>query len=189
MVAILYSYVRLLMNSQLMEHFTNATDSDLHGGMRWYKDAHHRAKRISKELNIELYKVVGVISALSPRNKWDRNMKDAVAVIRKRKKAVVATFGANKAKAIKILDANSESEVRTLLNGRKITSFYDNILRPLHSKSITIDVWAFRSLGLEPSNKNYLVAEKEYAETAKHLKLRAHELQAIIWSVVRGGAT
>lgn len=177
------------MNSQLLEHFRNATDSDLHAGMRWYKDAHLRAKRISKGLKVPLYKVVGVIASLSPRNKWDRNMKDAVALIRKGKKAKVATFNANKRKALLVLEASNEKQVRILLNGRKITSFYENILRPYKNSSVTVDVWAFRSLGMEPLNKNYSLVEDAYKSTAKELGIKNHELQAIIWSVVRGGAT
>lgn len=176
------------MNDQLLEHFRKATDSDIHVGMRWYRDAHLRAKRISEVLKIPLYKVVGVIASLSPRNRWDRNMKDAVALIRKGKRAKVATFNANKRKALLILEASNEKQVRILLKGRKVTSFYENILHPYKNDTVTVDVWAFRSLGLEPLNKNYSVVEDVYKSTAKELGIRNHELQAIIWSVVRGGA-
>jgi hypothetical protein len=174
------------MNQLLRDLFREATNYDLHGGMTWYKDAHFRTKRLATALKIPHYKVIGVLSALSPRNKWDRNMVDTVNVLRKGKKAKVATFSANKEKALRIIKAQSPNEVEQILNGRKTQSFYRNILMPTLPTTVTIDLWAYRSLGLEQVNKNYSKAENAYKEVAKEIGILPHQLQAIIWSKVRG---
>lgn len=175
------------MVEMLLNKFSLASDEQLHKGMRWYNDAHHICKRIAKYTKTPLYKVVGVMSALSPRNKWHRNISDTVCLIRKGKRAKVCTFNANKNKALKVLRANSPEEVFTLLNGRKIQSFYSNILHPFKADRVTVDVWAMRSVGIDkaPNKTEYNRVEEAYREVAKRLRIKPHEAQAIIWGVVR----
>ena len=173
----------------ILDHFSNASDAQLHHGMRWYYSAHHMCKRISKHTKTDLFKVVGVLSALSPRNRWERNITDAVDVIRKGKKAKVATFGAMKRKALRVLEAESESEVLEILNGEKIKSFYMNIMHPYKSADVTVDVWAMRSVNYEGNlNKGaYRSIKQAYIDASKLVGVKPHELQAIVWGVVRDG--
>ena len=176
------------MIDELNKLYLQATDDHIKHGMTWYNDAHHMCKRIAKHTNTDLYKVVGVLAALSPRNKWHRNISDCVDVIRKGKKAKVCTFNANKNKALKILKANSPSEVYAILNGRKVQSFYNNILKPFKSDTVTVDVWAMRSVGLDraPNKTLYNGVETSYKTLAALKGIKAHELQAILWGVIRG---
>ena len=176
------------MVEQLNKLYLEASNDNIHNGMSWYWNAHHICKRIAKYTRTPLYKVVGVMAALSPRNKWGRNITDTVSVVRKGYKARVCTFNNNKLKAVKILKANNSDEVYTLLNGRKVQSFYNNILKPYKDSTVTVDVWAMRSVGIDraPTKKLYNQVEEAYQSVASSKGIKAHELQAIIWSVVRG---
>jgi hypothetical protein len=128
------------------------------------------------------------MSALSPRNKWSRNISDTVDLIRKGRKAKVATYNANKFKALAILEADYPEEVETLLNGTKIVSFYNNIMYPAKADHVTIDIHAMRSVSFKgniASKGAYDSIKNAYVKASEILGLRPHELQAIVWSVVR----
>lgn len=81
---------------------------------------------------------VGVISALSPNNKWERNCIDAEAMIKTwsvdgdYNAIKVCTFNPNKKKAIDILNLDMESAdaeaIPTILNGQKVVAFYRSIM-------------------------------------------------------------
>ena len=176
------------MIDELNKLYLQANSEHIHTGMTWYYNAHNICKRIAKYTKTDLYKVVGVMAALSPRNKWHRNISDCVDVIRKGKKATVCTFNANKNKALKILAAKDQKEVYTLLNGRKVQSFYNNILKPYKCDTVTVDVWAMRSVGLDraPNKTLYNEVESSYKTLAALKGIKAHELQAILWGVIRG---
>ena len=176
------------MNELLKEHFNNATNEQLHHGMNWYWQAHRICLRISKYTKTPLFKVVGVMAALSPRNKWHRNISDTVDLIRRGKKSKVATYNANKYKALAILKADYPEEVETLLNGTKIVSFYNNIMRPYKEDHVTVDIWCMRSVnftGNLSAKGAYNGIQKAYTEVSTELGIKPHELQAIVWGVVR----
>ena len=52
--------------------FNNATNEQINQGIEWYEIANKEANKIAKKYNLEVYKVAQVISALSPRNKWEQ---------------------------------------------------------------------------------------------------------------------
>ena len=61
--------------SNNLDHFFNlATNKQIRDGQSWYKNANLEANKIAKKHNLDVLKVSGVISALSPRNKWKRNL-------------------------------------------------------------------------------------------------------------------
>jgi len=134
---------------------------------------------------LPLYKVVGILSALSPRNKWERNKQDLISVIEHKDQAIVATFNGNKNKAITILNSNDKNQVIKILNGKKTVSFFHNIYDPNCQENVTIDGWAFKSLGLHPKNSNYIVAKESYKDASMLLGINPNVLQAIIWIYIR----
>ena len=79
-------------------------------GATWYKIANSVAVELADRYEISEEQSIGVIAALSPRNKWERNIQDADALIaahlaggaEQARLTKVCTFGANKNKAIKI---------------------------------------------------------------------------------------
>jgi hypothetical protein len=110
-----------------------ATAAERVDGSVWYPIAHDIAENLSDEYGVSLTQAIGVIAALSPRNKWRRNVTDAenliAAYIADTESAAtvkVCTFGANKAKAIKILGLSryaSLDDALTVLSGPKLREF------------------------------------------------------------------
>jgi hypothetical protein len=116
-----------------------ATAAERVDGACWY----HVARDVGETLGDDYglggrLKAIGVIAALSPRNKWARNVLDAENLIaayqaggaEQARLTKVCTFGANKEKAIKILELQhgSESEILAILSGPKLREFYQCIL-------------------------------------------------------------
>lgn len=113
-----------------------ATPVDLHRGTTWYTIANITARRLADTYNTTPQHAAAVIAALSPRNSWNRNVRDAATVLfhwhqnRTPTDATVSTFRSNLLKAARILDASPE-DIPTILygrSGRKILSFYHSIL-------------------------------------------------------------
>jgi len=177
------------IKNSIESHFLRSNDVSIGEGMQWYANARAKAVRLSEALDIELSIVCGVIAALSPRNKWNRNIEDTISILRKGDKATVATFGANKRKALKILESDGSREaIETILNGRKTVSFFTNILFPFKNDRVTIDVWAIRAAGVDKKSvtkKQYSIIEGCYRKIAHEKGILAHQLQAIIWCTVR----
>jgi hypothetical protein len=170
--------IRKLLNRATIEKTSN--------GMTWYYEAHLIALDMSKRTNTELYKVVGIIAALSPQNKWERNIQDAESFLRYGMFTKVCTFNSNKVKAMKIFNAESEGEVINILNGMKTVSFYHNILNVIDYK-VTIDRWALRVVKHDKSltPKVYREIELAFQEVAKEVRLLPKQVQAITWEQLR----
>lgn len=112
-----------------------ASEIDLHEGKEWYQRAYDLAVRLMHVYDLTLGQVIGVIAALSPNNKWERNCQDAEALIKAHwlgsdpKLVKVCTFNKNKDKAIEILNLDPDDEdlgdkIQSILSGRKVVAFY-----------------------------------------------------------------
>ena len=167
---------------------SKATNKNYLNGMTWYDRAHKHCKMLSEVYNIPLFQVVGILAALSPRNKWERNLKDVEQVILQGNKARVGTFNKMKHKAVLCLKAKNEHEVIKILNGVKITSFFKNIFY-IKDNSVTIDVWAMRVVDFEGNltAKRYKEIERAYISVANKYEMLPKQVQAITWGVVRNG--
>lgn len=110
-----------------------ATAAERADGAAWYPVALDVCRTIADEHGLPCAQVVGVMAALSPRNRWERNIQDCQSLIKAYKAAgasqaaltKVCTFGANKAKAIKILESGLETMPTALdiLSGPKLKEF------------------------------------------------------------------
>ena len=47
-------------------------------------------------------------------------------------------------------------------------------------------MWAFRSVGAEEKLKNVSLVTQAYQEVANELNIVPHQLQAVVWGVIRG---
>ena len=114
--------------------FQLATLDENQDGLTWYPSAKQIAIRLADRYEISEAQAIGVIAALSPRNKWSRNVHDAEALIGAYKASgagqasltKVCTFGANKAKAIAILGLSRAADldaVLAILSGPKLREF------------------------------------------------------------------
>lgn len=173
------------LETKLLNRFSTVSNAEITEGMEWYQSAHNFALKVSKHLRIPLFKVVGVLSALSPRNKWHRNKVDTIELIKRGKHGKFATFNGNRDKALRILESKDINEVRNILNAKKTTSFFNNIMYPTVNSTVTIDAWAYRTLDFDAKNKYYRDSEQAYKNAASKLGLRPHNLQAILWINIR----
>jgi hypothetical protein len=181
------------MLENIMALFTRADGMDRQAGMTWYQQAHNWCRTWATELMLPLENVAGVLAVLSPRNKWERNLSDTLTVLRAHKVGIhpnsikVATYGTNKLKAFQIAAGHLD-----VLSGVKVTSFWDNILRPDSSKAVTVDVWAARiamgDLSVNPgtlAGKRYNEIADGYLEASEVTGLMPHQIQAVTWMAAR----
>ena len=178
------------IRENLRMYFDLASQDQIESGKYWYYNAHDICTELAgKHYTTE--QVAGVISALSPRNKWERNIIDAGTVLRAVNDGLlpeyvkVCTFNTNKFKAFEIAKGN-----RTITDvSRKTYAFIRNIAG-LDPDRVTVDVWHLRACfgktidtGLTP--KRYDIIEAITLDEAKRVGLKGFEYQAIIWEVVR----
>lgn len=184
-----------------MEHIERiyrlAQPSEITAGLQWYLLAHKQAERLARYLVAPIEVGAGVIAVLSPRVAWAINQEWSWRIARTFKtgrtfeeipRGGMSPLGMNVAKAWAIIDKQDLS----VMGGKKVHSFYDNILRPETSVSVTVDSWAYRIYlgqcgvgndelphGITP--KRYEVCADAYKEVARKEGLLPSELQAITW--------
>ena len=178
------------INKNLDYFFNSATDEQIKDGLSWYKDANKEANIIAKKYNLDVYKVSQVISALSPRNKWAQNIKDADKVCQAFKLGLqpedikVCTFHTNKFKAFNILGNGLNITDKSL----KTYNFVNNIAN-LDNNFLTVDIWHLRACFFNDINISsasigrvaYEQIKKLTIKKANKLGLKGFEFQAIIW--------
>ena len=188
--------------SNILAVFYAATPVDKQEGTVWYTNAHQICQGLSDKYKLPLSSIVGVVSALSPNNKWDRNILDAENIIRAYCMGYdypkVCTFGSNKDKAITILECeiDSSDNICAILKGNKTIAFFRGIYTNGKCDEITVDGHAFNiwrglytSLNDVPaiSNKLYKAVSDAYRDAAVAINQQtksdwsASQIQAITW--------
>ena len=181
----------------ILKVYRRATSEDVANGLEWYDRAARYASIISNLSGVNLNTVVGVMAALSPNNRWERNVKDTERMVWAWVKGEdlsdfkVSCYNTMKQKAWSILEDNltDDDDILTRLNGQKIRSFYSNI-RGLDE--VTIDGHAYNiALGIRQGltsdktnmgKKLYREMQEAYVKAAKRVGVKPHELQAITWT-------
>jgi hypothetical protein len=181
----------------ILKVYRRATPEDTANGLEWYDRAKRHAKAISTKYFIHTHTVIGVMAALSPNNRWERNVKDTERMVWAWVKGEdlsdfkVSCYNTMKQKAWSILedDLTDDDDILTRLNGQKIRSFYSNI-RGLDE--VTIDGHAYNiALGIRQGltsdktnmgKKLYREMQEAYVKAAKRVGVKPHELQAITWT-------
>ena len=175
-----------------------ASVSDKNQGLKWYADANAFAHDLADRYDVSRLKVHGVIAALSPRNRWERNMQDAESMVKVYSAGgdyddlmnlKVCTFTKNKIKAAKILtlDCASDTQIKAILSGPKMIEFYhciqelDDVCIDGHAYSI----WVGDRITLAnvPSigKKLRQTIKADYTQAAKNLGVSPYQVQAITW--------
>ena len=186
-----------------------STPAEHRHGVTWYRVALTECERLAVQFDLPVNIVAGVVSALSPNNKWERNIENAHVLIdayldgEDINSVKVSTYNAMKNKAWQILNAKllgnchddvvSDYHITYKLNGQKIVSFfecimgYDTCCIDGHAKGI----FEGQRFGLT-SSKNY-ISKKYYKElqeayveagkrcTFQKRHLKGFEIQAITW--------
>jgi hypothetical protein len=175
--------------------YAQADQFEMAHGLNWYTDAKAAAFEIADKYEMPLSIVVGVIAALSPTNKWERNIVDAENLIEcfinggYMEDINVCTYKTMKEKAWNIMVENNPlvDHIAKLLNGPKITDFFWCILG--HDVCV-IDghAWCIanadrRTLQEVPNIGKKLRQELQAAYSAAGASqgVTAYEMQAITW--------
>ena len=179
--------------------WTDADETQRAEGLVWYDNAQKAAHDIAVKYDIAVYIAAAVIAALSPNNKWSRNVTNADALIGAfisgdgLLSVKVSTYNKMKQKAWDILAARPDYEgAKTMLKGQKITSFFMDIMGEFN---VTIDGHARNiaygeRVGLTDDRTNigkkeYRALQAAYEEAARRVGLMPYQLQAITWRVWR----
>jgi hypothetical protein len=177
----------MITTKNIIAIYKLANPSEIKHGLTWYVNAHTDCKNIALELDLPIHIVIGVTSALSPNNKWERNIINA-------KDLCKAFIDGQDMDSIKVstyhkMKQKAYDETITILNGKKIVSFFRNISGD--ETDITIDgharnIYYNDRQGLTTPNTNirkleYLDIQKAYLRASKKLGIKAYELQAITW--------
>ena len=195
--ATLIDHERMIYN--ITSVYRDADKTQHAEGLLWYSDAQKAAHDIAIKYGIAVYIVVAVIAALSPNNKWSRNVRNADALIGAfiRGDGIdsvkVSTYHAMKRKAWDILVARPDYDgAKAMLKGQKITSFFCDIMGEFN---VTIDGHARNiaygeRVGLTDDRSNigvreYRALQAAYEAAAERLGLMPYQLQAITWRVWR----
>jgi hypothetical protein len=171
------------MVKQILGYYNLATKREVTDGRRWYPRAYSTCKQLSELYDVPIETVVGIMAALSPRNKWERNVADTEAVLVHGEHATVATFNHNKEKAVRILNGEQPLDV---LSGNKVRSFYNCICL---EDDVCVDSHAYavatghgeRIKRRAISDKSYSEISNAYIDAAKSIGLSGSQLQAITW--------
>ena len=195
--ATLVDHERMIHN--ITSVYRDADDTQHAEGLLWYSDAQKAAHHIAVKYDVPVYIVVAVIAALSPNNKWSRNVANAATLIAAfiRGDGIdsvkVSTYHAMKRKAWAILAARPDYDgAKRMLKGQKITSFFMDIMGEFN---VTIDGHARNiaygeRVGLTDDRTNigvreYRALQAAYEEAARRVGLMPYQLQAITWRVWR----
>ena len=165
----------------------------------WYQEANEWAVEVSEFLlsftgqNVSVQQVLGVVSALSPMQEWNKNKETAIELIMSGDCGYMER-GKQKARDIlaipKMLGIHSlDSEIKSILNGEKTKTFYENMVYPTRSSGVTVDRHAISiAIGHIADDKEqsiskdvYTFIEKCYIMTAETLGLAPLHLQSITW--------
>jgi hypothetical protein len=184
-----------------------ASQADIISGLQWYQRAYDLAVRfIHAYEGLTMGQAVGVIAALSPNNKWERNCIDAEAMIKTwaiggdYNAIKVCTFNKNKQKAIAILNLESvdTEAIAGILKGQKVVAFYRSIMGDRnavcvdgHAYAIFIGERIATSKTPSITPKLYETIQRAYklvADRSDSLcghKLTPTQVQAVTWVTYR----
>lgn len=153
------------------------------GGVAWYFLAHADLKSMARRHGVTLEVTAAITAALSPNNKWIRNLIDAENCLQFSASGGGAidvkcgTYGENKTKAFRILQ-NEHPD--TVLGGNKVKSFFQNLANPYDKYTVTVDGHAVAIvLGVRiPLSKSPQLSDKQYAVVAEAYRQATKEINA-----------
>ena len=178
-----------------------ATLTEQQEGIAWYPTAKAIARELANRYGIHPAEAAGVLAALSPRNRWERNVQDAESLItayvaggaEQAQLTKVCTFNASKDRAVRILIAGvlTDADVLAILSGPKLQEFYSCIQG---IPEVCIDghafcIWAANRTSLKDVPAIGVKLRREikadYRAAAVELGLTPSACQAITWVVWR----
>lgn len=183
----------------ILKLYRKANADDIAAGLEWYDRAKRAALVMSQKYDLPVTTIVGVMAALSPNNRWERNVRDAEHMVhcytnnntKDEAFTGVCTYTNNKQKAWDMLLEQMETHdvILAKLNGQKTRSFYSNIIG---LDEVTIDGHAYniarnQRINLTDDKTNigkrlYRELQAAYIRAAEIAGVKPHEMQAITWT-------
>lgn len=183
----------------ILKLYRKANADDITAGLEWYDRAKRAALLMSHKYDLPVTTIVGVMAALSPNNRWERNVRDAEHMVycytnnstKEDAFTGVCTYTNNKQKSWDMLLEQMEThdEILAKLNGQKTRSFYSNIIG---LDEVTIDGHAYniarnQRVNLTDDKTNigkrlYRELQAAYIRAAEIAGVKPHEMQAITWT-------
>lgn len=175
--------------------FNQASYEEAAHGLEWYKDAQFDCQVMANKYDLPLRTAVGVCAALSPTNRWERNLIDTDNMLAcfmdggYVEDTSPCTYKKMRDKAWDILQTNphNDGDVLFLLRGPKISDFFSCIMG--HDVCV-IDghAWCIanadrRNMQDVPSIGKKLRAELQdaYSKAGEAHGMTAFEMQAATW--------
>lgn len=179
------------LTRRILRVFDRATASDIEEGSTWYSKAHEVAINLGYYSGRGTAAAAAVISHLSPRTPWSRNVAGAIGLMIYGEPE--GCIGANVERARGALDTAATrdygADLVDTFNGPKTRRFYLNIMGDV--ESVTIDVWALRVADVEEwtiTRKGvYDAVEIAYQRAARRRGVAPATMQATTWVVARNG--
>lgn len=176
--------------------YNESTPDERESGRTWYDEAKSYVNILSLRFDVPKLICAGVISSLSPNNKWERNKIDAHAVLDAVSKGTppdqvkVCTYNNNKHKAFAI----ARGDMKILKQSPKTYAFARNISGE-DTHQVTIDKWHLRAIQTRSKSPKecktsvtplqYKNLEKDCQKVAKKYGVKPSTLQAIVWVTIR----
>jgi hypothetical protein len=163
-----------------------ASDDQKARGAVWYTVANQLAEQVG---NGDVRKGAGIISALSPRMRWERNVQLAMDALAGKE---IRGLGASIRKVEAILNGADPEYVLPM--SAKTGHFYRNMVDPSDTDAVTVDCWAYRvatrdwSAAGPKSAKDYSEVATAYRVVASELNKITNHVQAGTWNWARESA-
>jgi hypothetical protein len=182
------SYDRAVRNILI----TYAKNTEYAFNTAWYTEANKFATDLSVKYELPIAEVCGIIAALSPLKGWNENKKLTESFIKGKNSGHTKLF-IGKAQSI-INSGYSTEQIADVLKGRKIVSFFLNILHPEQNTNVTIDRHALSViLGYSVDDtdyrgitaKQYDFFQKSYIIASNKVGIAPLEMQSVTWQIWR----
>ena len=178
---------------RILRTFDAATASDVEAGARWYDEAHSLAVTLSAHVDNDVDRAAAVISALSPRAPWARNVAGATALLTSGPMAArrLGCIGANVGRATRAADESLTPNPFAVFGptAPKTRAFALNIAGD--REAVTVDVWAARVADLDETLLSrvgaYDAIAHAYRLAARRRGVDSATMQATCWIIQRNG--
>jgi len=174
---------------RIVNTYNRATPADREAGRDWYGDGESIIATLSAETGYSREHVAAVVSHLSPRTTWSRNVYGATMLVTTG--TAPTCIGANVDRARKALASDAPLDT---FGGPKTRRFARNLLGD--RSVVTVDVWAARvAIGAVCADPEaalsragmYDALEYAYVLAGRRLGVDPVTVQATTWVVVRNG--
>lgn len=173
--------------------YADTSAADRAAGLAWYGRAADAAADLAARHGLPPDQAAGIIAALSPRVRWQANLRaaDAVAAAATRGDSQPPRVSALPGSVLKAWRIARGNPAGSVLAGPKVRAFWRNITGD--RRAVTVDVWASRAAhgrydAPVPEKWLYDRLARAYTAAADAVGVPPRDFQGAIWVHVRGAA-